>query len=249
MSGKEQTPTNNASTTTETTSTTDTSQTPAEGIQANQTESSNQSTEQVTPQETSDSSVDGGILAATEESEETQDNTDEAPEKPEDNAPSEPEPYELTLSDESPLSDAEFESIVNLAENLSLSKEQAESLIAMQEQVHNNAMQAATTKVQADLVALRDAYVKEPELNNPTAKLALKAAVSAFDGNENFKQIFADPAMNYNIPMAKFLVEVGKRIRSDLNGMPSPGKGSTGANSSAGVDPFTEMANKFYKNM
>lgn len=156
------------------------------------------------------------------------------------------EPYELELSEESPISDEEFEEIVELADRLKLSKTEAENLIKMRESSHEAASRHFDSLKTENLKSMAKAYSEEKELHTKENKNFMKTAISTFGDDPEFSELLKDPSMNYNIPLAKFLVKVGKKVLSvdtDLNKGKSVAVGST-----SGGDR-KPTADKFYKAM
>lgn len=161
--------------------------------------------------------------------------------------PSLPEPYELELDEDSPLTDEEFDEIVLEAERLKLNKEDAERLIKMREYSHK-ASQEVYTKLQQDKVEqMRQAYNSSEDLHTVEAKLSIREAVKAFGSDVAFQELFKDPAMNFNVPLARFLVSVGQKIRGAQNNL-EVGKGSS-IEGEGKTDSITHLANRMYKDM
>ena len=172
--------------------------------------------------------------------------TEEVPEVKDDSKPLPMEPYELELSEESPLTDAEFDEIVQEAERLKLNKEDAEKLISMREYSHKASGEIFEEAAKVKVEAMVKSYREDATLHTPEAKLSLREAVKTFGNDPSFKEMFNDPAMNFNIPLAKFLITVGDKIRSNVETLPKSKGTNIGKESS---DPLTQAANNFYKNM
>lgn len=168
---------------------------------------------------------------------------------PADGAPVVPpaiEPYELELSDESPLTDAEFDEVVQEAERLKLNKEDAEKLIAMREYSHKASHEVFQEAAKAKVEGMIKEYREDATLHTTESKLSLREAIKTFGADPSFKEMFKDPSMNFNIPLAKFLITVGEKIRATSNTVPLAKGNSFEAESK---DPIVKAANNFYKNM
>ena len=161
-------------------------------------------------------------------------------------APAAIEPYELELADESPLSDEEFDEVVAEAERLNLSKADAEKLIAMREYSHKSSNEIFEKAAEARTQDMVTAYRAEASLHTVEAKLSTREAIKAFGNTPEFKEMFKDPAMNFNVPLAKFLISVGDKIRGGADNLPMGGKGG---NVNSGKEAVHKVADNFYKDM
>ena len=155
--------------------------------------------------------------------------------------------YELELSEDSPLTDAEFDEIVSEAERLKLSKADAEKLIQMREYSHKASKEAFDNEVKAKVDEMAKAYRKDETLHTVEAKLSMREAIKTFGTDPSFVEMFKDPMMNFHIPLAKFLISVGDRIRQGSNTVDVPRK-SAGMTSGE-EDPLAKAASNFYKDM
>jgi hypothetical protein len=192
---------------------------------------------------------DGGVIAAA---------SDEVVEdKPAEDKPAEEvvkdkpaeitiEPYELELSEDSPITDAEFDEIVEFADKHKLTKAEAENLIKMRENSHEAAHAHVEHLQIKKIQELQEEYKKDAELHTPENKNYIKQAVQVFGNDQEFKDLFKDPSMNYNTKLAKFLINVGKRVAGIDNSL---GKGKSTATEKVVKDPVAEVAGKFYKGM
>jgi len=161
-------------------------------------------------------------------------------------AATEIEPYELSLDEESPLTDEEFDEVVQEAERLKLGKEDAEKLIKMREYSHKASTEIFEKSIQERNDNMVKEYKSDTALHTVEAKLSLREAVKAFGGDPSFKEMFKDPSMNFNVPLAKFLISVGDRIRGGQDTLPTK-KGSSVISDDAST--LTKAANNFYKGM
>lgn len=160
-------------------------------------------------------------------------------------APAAIEPYELELAEESPLTDEEFDEVVAEAERLKLNKEDAEKLIAMREYSHKSSNEIFEKAAEARTQDMVTAYKSEASLHTVEAKLSMRESIKAFGNTPEFKEMFKDPSMNFNVPLAKFLISVGTRIRGGSDNLPM-GKGGAAPESNSEA---TKAANNFYKDM
>jgi len=161
-------------------------------------------------------------------------------------APAAIEPYELELAEDSPLTDEEFDEVVAESERLNLNKEDAEKLIAMRESSHKASGEIFERAAEARMQGMVTSYKAEASLHTVESKLSTREAIKAFGNTPEFKEMFKnDPSMNFNIPLAKFLISVGDKIRGGTNNLPMGGK----SGSVNGDTPPTPPANKFYKDM
>lgn len=156
------------------------------------------------------------------------------------------EPYELELDEASPLSDEEFDEVVAEAERLNLSKEDAQKLIQMREYSHKSSNEIFEKAATARTQEMVTAYKAEASLHTVEAKLSMRESIKAFGNTPEFKEMFKDPSMNFNVPLAKFLISVGDKIRGGTNNLPIT-KGS-GFDKEGGSE-ISKTANNFYKDM
>lgn len=157
------------------------------------------------------------------------------------------EPYELELDEASPLSDEEFDEVVAEAERLKLSKADAEKLIAMREYSHKSSNEIFEKAAEARTQEMVTAYRADASLHTVEAKLSMRESIKAFGNTPEFKEMFKDPSMNFNVPLAKFLISVGDKIRGGQDNLPMGGKG--GSPSNADTSEIKKAANNFYKDM
>lgn len=157
------------------------------------------------------------------------------------------EPYELELAEDSPLTDAEFDEIVSEAERLKLSKEDAEKFIQMREFSHKASKEVFENELKQRVNDMAKTYRAEASLHTVEAKLSMREAIKTFGTDPAFVDMFKDPMLNFHIPLAKFLISVGDRLREGSNNMPVPKK-SAPINSTE-LDPLERAASNFYKDM
>lgn len=156
------------------------------------------------------------------------------------------EPYELELSEESPISDDELQEIAEFAEKMKLSKTEAENLIKMRENSHEAAQKHFEQMNAQKVTQMMQDFKAESSLHTPENKNYMKTAVNAFGKDPEFTELFKDPAMNFNIPLAKFLINVGKKISEvDTSGL----KVKSSTFSGPKKDSLAEAADRMYPNM
>lgn len=165
--------------------------------------------------------------------------------KPAEAVPAAIEPYELELAEDSPLTDEEFDEVVQEAERLGLNKVDAEKLIQMREYSHKSSNQIFEKVAKERTQTMITAYKGEASLHTVEAKLSMRESIKAFGNTPEFKEMFKDPSMNYNIPLAKFLVSVGNKIRGGSDNLPM-GKGGSVITETTEAN---KTANNFYKDM
>lgn len=203
-------------------------------------------TDATTPAKDSTSNPAGIIEEGLSTEEPKEEPAVEEPKADEEVPPAEIEPYELELAEDSPLSDEEFDEVVQEAERLKLSKEDAEKLIKMREYSHVASNKIFEQAAQERTKKMFEEYKKDASLHTVEAKLSMRESIKAFGNTPEFKEMFKDPSMNYNVPLAKFLISVGDKIRSGSNTIPTAK--SAGFNAD-GANEVTSAANKFYKDM
>ena len=153
------------------------------------------------------------------------------------------EEYELEMADGSPLTEADFNEIVETATKLNLSKEDATKLISMRE----NSYKAAETKFKNDLQAQYkaeyDKIAKDPEFSGEKrveAFTSIKRAVDKF-GDAELSALLARPEVGNHLALAKFLKRIGDQISPDT----IPTKTGSGDNSSS-KDDYNAALRKNY---
>jgi len=194
----------------------------------------------------SDEPIKGGIAGEDEEVPAQPAAGEETEETPAEETVSQIEPYELELSEESPISDAEFEEIVEFAERMKLSKQEAENLIKMRENSYEAAFSHVEQLKETRRNEMVNAFKNTAELHTPENKNYMKQALKAFGGDPEFIELFKDPEMNYNVQLAKFLVNVGKKILATDTDL---GKGKSAPMDSKSESGTSQVASKFYKGM
>lgn len=216
--------------------------------EATQTQESTSTQNQDTQESTQENSTSKGII---EEALSTTDVNEEDKPAEETTPPVEEtsqESYELHLEEDSPLTDAEFDEIVAEAERLKLSKEDAEKLIKMREYSHKASQEVFLKANQDRINKMVAEYDADAELKTPESRQAMRTAIGAYGNSPAFKEMMQKhPELNYNVPLAKFIVEVGKNLNAGQNTLPM-GKGSN-FTTPGEADEVTRAANNLFKDM
>jgi hypothetical protein len=154
------------------------------------------------------------------------------------------EGYELELSEDSPLSDEDFDAIVAEANEFKLTKEQAESRIKQAESLYTKGQQDAYKPRMEYYKNQVDLFNKDPDFNGDNkaaAYLSIKKAVDKFGDPELLAQL-SSPEIGNNYALAKFLKKIGDSV-----GVDNPahqGKGVAGA--PAEIDPYQQSLRNLY---
>jgi len=165
-----------------------------------------------------------------------------------DNTSNVPEPYELELADDSPLSDEDFDKIVKLAEENGWTKEQAQSQIKQYEEFYKNGINAANAPRLQYYQAQKDFFDKDPDFqgdNKPQTFMRIKKAAETFGGPELIAEL-NKPEVGNNYQLAKFLAKIGAQLEGDSPS--SFGKPSSGDSSgNAETDSLKRLYPSFFK--
>lgn len=130
--------------------------------------------------------------------------------------PEEFEEYELSLADDSPLSQEDLDAVAAEASRLGLGKEDAEKLLSIKEGSYKSGMSAAELKASNENAANRQALLEMPEFQGEAAKetfATIKTVTDTF-GDQEFIDLLKGPAGN-NKALAKFLINIGNSMKSD----------------------------------
>lgn len=146
-----------------------------------------------------------------------------------DDPPAEPpkqdeEEYELELSEDSPLTEADLDEIAAEAERLNLSKEDAQKLITIKESTYKKAVADYNKKISDHNKAEKQKLMSDPDFAGDKWKPAMEsvaAAIEAF-GDDDLVALLKTSAGN-NLALAKFLKKVGDTIKPES---PNDAKGS-----------------------
>jgi len=234
------------------------SEKPENQVQQSTTQQSNQSSE--APAQQTQTSSNSIISEASQSSDatKTQETKTDAP-KSEDNktqtsttdnaqktaAPVEEE-YELELPETSPLSEQEFNEIVETAEKYGLTKEAAQKLIALKESTYKSAEEKFKTEYNNKYAALREQIQKDPDFSGEKkieSFASINRALNKF-GDDDLKKLLTSPEVGNHLALARFLKRIGDQIAPDT----VPTKGNPLASKEQQNDALRKAYPEFFKN-
>lgn len=144
----------------------------------------------------------------------------EKPEAPEDKEEPEEEfeEFEITLGEDSPISEEKFGEIMDFIEAKGFNEEEAKSFIKMQEDAFTLGSGSLEAQRAAESKANRDALVNDPEFGGSEEKFAesvkiMAKPVEAF-GDESFSELLRSDIGN-NPALGRFLFKLGKAMESE----------------------------------
>jgi hypothetical protein len=160
------------------------------------------------------------------------------------------EEYELSLGENSILSEEDLDAIVKIAEEKNLTKEQAEALLADTEASYKKGYDKFQTKYISENNAARAKLIADPDFATPeksTENLGKIAKVVEMFGGEHKEgmiELLKSPAGN-SLALAKFLINIAKAGESDT----PQGKGFAGdkPEASSKAEALKKMYPSFYK--
>jgi len=164
---------------------------------------------------------------ATTEGDEDPAVTTKGDEDPAATATEEPESYDITVADNSPLSDEDLDHIATLAGEKGWTKEQADEMVGIYEESYKRGMVAANSPRLKYYEDQKNFFDKDPAFNgeNKDASfLAIKTVVDKFGDDEMVKQL-SSPEIGNNYALAKLLKSIGESLMGDNPS--SAGKGSS----------------------
>lgn len=139
--------------------------------------------------------------------------------KPEDKKPDdtkEAEEYEIALADNSPLTEADLDAAVALAEKHNWTKAETEAFLSEREQVYNRGLSAIQEQAKNAIKAEKEKLLADPDFKGEKLAQSLEAidlVVSKY-GDEEFKKYLKGPGGNH-LPLAKMLVRLGNLMKAD----------------------------------
>lgn len=153
----------------------------------------------------------------------------------------EPQEYEITLSETSPLSDEDLDEIVKLAEENEWTQEQAEAAIKERETYYQRGSEAANRPRIEYYQTQKESFDKDPEFNGEKKVATYQSIAKAVDvfGSDELKAQLSRPEIGHNYALAKFLKSLGDEITKVQNGGDGSillGKGSAGGGESVSED-------------
>lgn len=150
------------------------------------------------------------------------------------------EEYELELATDSPLSESDLDAIIAYAEKHNLSEVDAKALLTERESVYNRGIETIKEKAFQEFNQQKENLLNDPDFRGEKLNESLTMIDRAIDklGGEDLREFLKGPAGN-SLPLAKFLLNVGKQMQEDT----FIGKSSV----SDGNKPRTQ--NDLYKDM
>lgn len=142
--------------------------------------------------------------------------TPEKTEEKKEEVPASDDEYELELPEGSILTEADLDEIVAIAEELDLSKEAAEKLLKDRESVYKKGVEATTSEAKRVFEAEKQKLLDDPAFKGEKLVESLDTidlAVQKLGGDE-MREFLKGPAGN-SLPLAKFLLRVGKALKPD----------------------------------
>jgi hypothetical protein len=125
--------------------------------------------------------------------------------------------FEIVLEENSPLTDADVDEIVAIAEDKGLTKEQTDKLIKSKEALYKRGEESLRAKALAQYEQTKKAFEADPLFSSPEKReesfQVIDIAVSKF-GTPELKEALKGPLGN-NLAIAKFLHNLGKSQEQD----------------------------------
>lgn len=130
--------------------------------------------------------------------------------------PAAPTSYEITLADNSPLTDEDLNDIVKIAETRRLTKEETEELVKNKEAVYHRGVSSTIAKGQEYLKKQQEAYLADPLFSTPEAMEKSNARIDAVVAKfgPGLKKTLQGPLGN-DIELARFLHNLGSTMEQD----------------------------------
>lgn len=127
------------------------------------------------------------------------------------------EGYDLELSDDSPLTDDQFDFIADLAEKNGFSKEEADKLIKAFEDQHSGSKESFEKAHTEKVLGMRKELEDMPEFQGEArveSTALIKLAVDKL-GSNDLVEALKTPEIGNNKHLAKFLMNIGSRLKDD----------------------------------
>lgn len=157
-----------------------------------------------------------------------------------------PTEYELELSENSPLSEADLDAVVELAIKYKLPEDQAKQLLAKKEELYNKGMKDLQEKAVKNINEQAALIRKHPDFSGEKLEETLNTidlAVEKFDTDGSLRAFLNNPSSN-NIGFLNFIHSVGKSLKTGGN---IPGKGQSSGGSGDQKTALQAMYPDFYK--
>lgn len=151
-----------------------------------------------------------------------------------DPAPSVVEDYEIEVGDDSNLSQADLDAIATIASEKGLNKEQADALVTERETFLKQGLDLSASRLAEKHKNLESEFYKDLDFvgeKKAESFASISRAVSTF-GDEKLVEALSDPNIGLNLPLAKFLKNIGDAMKDD--GFEGKGAGTQPASSPEG---------------
>lgn len=157
------------------------------------------------------------------------------------------EGYDLELADDSPLSDEELNEIAEEAGRLSLSKEDAEKLIAAREKAYKKGESKVESAYKAKLEASYKEIVSDPMFQGEQKAKSFESmnrAIQTF-GDDDLVKLVNTPEFGNNVVLARFLKRLGDVLAPATETL-TGGNGSAGQSKASGDNTLKNMYPQFF---
>lgn len=127
------------------------------------------------------------------------------------------EGYDLELSEDSSLTDEQFDMIADLAEKNGFSKEEADKLIKAFEDQHSGSKESFEKAHTEKVLGMRKELEDMPEFQGEArveSTALIKLAVDKL-GSNDLVEALKTPEIGNNKHLAKFLMNIGSRLKDD----------------------------------
>lgn len=126
--------------------------------------------------------------------------------------------FEITLAEDSPLTDADLDDIFALAEKRGLDKDETMALVKNKEDFLNRGRNSVMDQAKQVLKQQEDAYNADPLFSTTAARTANEAKIDAALGkfaDDKFKNKFLNSPLKYDLDLAKMLHRIGEVLEGD----------------------------------
>jgi len=157
------------------------------------------------------------------------------------------EDYDLELSETSPLTEKDLDSIVALAEKHNWTKEEATAFIAEKEEIYNRGTETIRNKAMEAVKAEKDKLLADPDFKGEKLKSSLESIdlVVKKYGSPELAAYLRGPGGN-SLPLAKMLLSIGKLMASDT--MQGKGTGAKAPSANPLEDSYRQLYPAFFEN-
>lgn len=147
------------------------------------------------------------------------------------------------MDEKSPLSQEELEKIANYAGKYSLTKEEAQAMVAEQESLYRRGHKVAEDEYTNRIQSMRTAMNAHPDFSaekKPATMAAISKAVQVF-GSPKLVESLKNPEFGYDLEIAMMLKQIGEALGPEI----LPGQG-TGGPAAPTMDPERARLMKAY---